>query len=69
MNSIVYKNRKIIDLEVDNLDYKDYPDFCDAYFSYGIYADTLQELTDSELEELTENCSDSLHAICFDIIF
>lgn len=68
MYSIVYKNRKIIDLEVDNLDYYDYPDFCDAYFSYGVYADTLQALTDVELEEITENCRDSLHAICFDII-
>jgi hypothetical protein len=53
MPSLTYKGRKIIDLEVDNLDYDDYPDFCDAYFCYGVYADTLQELSDIELEEIT----------------
>jgi hypothetical protein len=67
-NSLTYKGRVITDLEIDNLDYDDYPDFCDAYFSYGVYQDTMQELTDQELEELTDNCRDSLHAICYDII-
>jgi hypothetical protein len=68
MPSLTYKGRKIVDLEVDNLDYDDYPDFCDAYFCYGVYADTMQELSDIELEEITENCRDDLHSICFDII-
>ena len=66
--SLTYKGRVITDLEVDNLDYDDYPDFCDAYFYYGVYQDTMQELTDQELEEITDNCRDSLHAICYDII-
>lgn len=68
-NSLTYKGREIIDLEVNNLDYDDYPDFSDAYFSFGVYKDTMQELTDVELEEITNNCSDALHALCYDIIF
>jgi hypothetical protein len=40
-------------LEVDGVDTKDYPDFSDAYFSYGEYEDG-QRLTDDELEQATK---------------
>jgi hypothetical protein len=49
MTQINYKT-----LELDGIDTKDYPDFSDAYFCYGEYADgTL--LTDEALEKLTED--------------
>jgi hypothetical protein len=53
--------RKIIDVEIDGVDTRDSPDFCDAYFSYAVYADNNQELTDSELETLTEFYSDVIN--------
>jgi hypothetical protein len=49
MTQINYKS-----LEVDGIDTKDYPDFSDAYFCYGEYADGTP-LTDEALEKLTEN--------------
>ena len=47
-------------LEVDGVDPSDYPDFCDAYFSYGedIFGG---ELTEDELIELTENAPATLY--------
>lgn len=61
--------RKVVDVEVDGIDTSDYPDFCDAYFSRGVYEDTGEELTDSELDELTEKCADALYDKITDIIF
>jgi len=46
--------RKVVDVEVDGIDMSDYPDFCDAYFSSAIFEDTLEELTDDQLDELRE---------------
>lgn len=57
--------RKVIDLEVDGVDSRDYPDFADAYFSYACYEDGT-ELTDDELEQLTEQNPDVLHEKVFD---
>lgn len=30
---------KICDIEVDGIDFRDYPDFCDAFICEGIYND------------------------------
>lgn len=57
--------RKVIDMEVDGVDSRDYPDFADAHFSYACYEDGT-ELTDDELEQLTEQNPDVLHEKVFD---
>ena len=57
--------RKVIDLEVDGVDSRDYPDFADAYFSYACYEDGT-ELTDDELEKLTEQNPEVLHEKAYD---
>lgn len=44
----------ICDVEVDGIDPKDYPDFCDAYISYAVWKDTGVELTEDELSELND---------------
>jgi hypothetical protein len=62
---IIFKNRKVVDLEVDGVDSKDYPDFADAYFSYGCYEDGT-ELTDDELNELTDSHGDIVNQMAFD---
>jgi hypothetical protein len=53
-------------LEVENVDRSDYPDFCDAYFSYGEYNDGTP-LTDDELETLAEKWPDILNSRALDI--
>lgn len=40
-------------LEIDGVDPRDYPDFCDAYISYATFEDGTQ-LTDDEMDELNE---------------
>lgn len=54
MNVIGRNNRLVINLEVEGVCPRDYPDFCDAFFTYGVYADTGEILTNDELDELTE---------------
>ena len=63
-SKITYKGREIVDIEIDGIDSRDYPDFCDAYFSHAVYADTLEPLTDDELEALTDYHGDLLNALC-----
>ena len=52
-------------LEVENVDPRDYPDFCDAYFSYAEYADGTP-LTDDELVELGDVAADTLNEMAYD---
>ena len=51
----LFKDREIMDVEVDGIDMGDYPKLCDAYISRAVWGDTGEELTDSEIEELNEN--------------
>ena len=41
-------------LEVDGIDTRDYPDFCDAFFLSGQYTDGT-DIPDEVLDELTAN--------------
>jgi len=59
-------NRNVVSAEIENVDPKDYPDFCDAYFCYAIWEDTKEELTDEELMQLTMECGDSLNEMAHD---
>ena len=57
--------RKVIDIEVDGVDSRDYPDFSDAYFSYACYEDGTP-LTDEELVKLTDQNGDVLFDKAYD---
>lgn len=59
-------NRNVVDAEIDGVDSRDYPDFCDAYFCYAVWEDTKEELTDKELEQLTNECGDTLNEMAFE---
>jgi hypothetical protein len=59
-------NRNVVDVEIENVDPRDYPDFCDAYFCYAIWEDTKEELTDEELMQLTKECGDELNEMAHD---
>lgn len=58
---------KLSSLEVDGVDSSDYPDFCDAYFCYAEYTNGI-ELTDDELEQLTDQYGDIVHELAYDSI-
>lgn len=55
-NYIKFKGKKvdISSLEMEDVDMKDYPDFSDAYFSYGEYSNG-KEMTDEELSDFTDD--------------
>ena len=54
--------RKIKNVEVDGVEADDYPDFCDAFFSYAEYDDGTP-LADEELELLEEDFGDHLNLL------
>jgi hypothetical protein len=57
--------RKVVDIEVDGVDSRDYPDFADAYFCYACYEDGTP-LTEQELDKLADQNGDILHEKAFD---
>jgi len=57
--------RNIEDLEVDGVDTRDYPDFCDAYFSAGTWIDTGKELTEDELVVLSDTHCELLNEMAY----
>lgn len=61
----ILNGKKVVDLEVDGVDSRDYPDFSDAYFSYGRYEDG-KPLTEDELNKLTILADDVLWEMAFD---
>jgi hypothetical protein len=54
-------NMKEVDqdtLEVDGVDRRDYPDLCDSFFSFGLYADGT-EMTAEELDEMRKRLEEA----------
>jgi len=41
------------EVEFEGIDYKDAPEFCDAYIAYALYDG--KEMTEEEIEELNDN--------------
>lgn len=48
-------NRTVHIQDIDGIDSRDYPDFCDAFIASAYWADTEEELTEAELDVLNEN--------------
>ena len=61
----ILNGKKVVDLEVDGVDSRDYPDFSDAYFSSGCYEDGTP-LTEEELDKLTILADDVLWEMAFE---
>jgi len=59
---------KIKHVQVNGIDPRDYPDFCDAYIDYAVY-DNGQELTEEELDELNERHPDFVYEKVIDFLF
>ena len=50
---IIMDYKKIDNIEIDGIDTKDYPDFCDAYICSADYDGV--PMTDEQLDELNED--------------
>jgi len=50
-----FNKRTIVDIELEDVESSDYPDFCDAWISSARWEDTGERLSDPELEELNDN--------------
>jgi DNA-directed RNA polymerase subunit RPC12/RpoP len=48
-------DRGVTDLEFDQIDYNDAPDFVDAYISAAVWKDTGKKLSEAHLEQLNDN--------------
>lgn len=57
--------RQIKNVEIDGVDSRDYPDFCDAHFSYAEFENGTP-LTDDELEQLADENGDVVNEMCHD---
>jgi hypothetical protein len=66
---MILNGREVVDVELDGVDTRDYPDFCDAYFSHAVFNDTGEDLTDAELEKLTEDNPDVINEMCHEGAF
>lgn len=54
---LTFKGRRLTDVTVQDIDFKDYPDFCDAYIESASWEDTGQALNDDELEAVNNDGS------------
>jgi len=55
-------------LQVEGVDTKDYPDFCDCWIACGEWTDSTP-LTESELEGIQEEYSDLAYELAIDTIY
>ena len=58
--------RKVVDVQVEDVDPNDYPDFCDAHFSHAVFEDTGEALTDDEIEELNNLYPDVVNEMAYE---
>lgn len=53
--------RDITDIEIDGINYKDHPDYCDAFISSATWRSSLTALTENQINQLNENHSDFVY--------
>ena len=58
---------QIDNIELDGIDTKDYPDFCDAYICYADYKG--REMTAEELDCVNDEHGEFVHEKVFDHLF
>ena len=66
-----FNGLEIDDIEIDGVDTRDYPDFCDAYINnmWLVDGDEVREATDAELEDINDNERDFVYDEVYDSIF
>jgi hypothetical protein len=63
---VMLNGQRVVDIEVDGVDGRDYPDFCDAHFSYAVYEGSAIELTDDELMQLADEYPGLLNEMAYE---
>ena len=58
---------KIEDIEFDDIDHNDYPDYCDAFISSATYNG--RDLTEEELERVGDEQSDWVYEKLMDYLY
>jgi hypothetical protein len=64
-STLSLNGRTVVDAEVDGVDSKDYPDFCDAYFCSAFYEDNGEPLSEDDLILLDELFPEVLNEMSF----
>jgi hypothetical protein len=59
------KQINVNSLKIEGVDRRDYPDFVDAFFTYGEYSDGM-EMSDIELQKFTDENGELLNELIFD---
>ena len=59
--------KQIDNVEIDGIDTRDYPDFCDAYINSADYKG--REMTEDELDFLNHEHREFVHEKVFDHLF
>ena len=57
---------EVENLGIDGVDRRDYPDFCDAYFSEGWHIKENRELTEDELIQIGEDYPELLNEMAYE---
>lgn len=67
----VFNGMQIDDIEIDGVDTRDYPDFCDAYINnmWLIDGGKVREATDAELDDINDNERDFVYEQVWDSLF
>jgi hypothetical protein len=63
---VCFKGIEYYDIEVDGIDERDYPDFCDAYIAFAMVEG--REATEAELDSLNDDSS-LVHELVNEILF
>jgi hypothetical protein len=50
-----FNGRRLTAVTVQDIDFKDYPDFCDAFIESAVWEDTSEDLTEDELEQVNQD--------------
>ena len=69
MAEMLLNGRRVVDVEVDGVDRRDYPDFCDAYFTSAVFEDTLEDLNEDQLDELRDLYPEVIYEVALDRAF
>lgn len=58
----------ICNIELQDIDTKDYPDFCDAFIANATWSNGV-ELTEAELDDINDNHSDFVYEAVLDSLY
>ena len=58
--------KDVEDLEIEGVDSRDYPDFCDAFWMSGWHIIEQRDLTEDELERLADDYPEVLNEMAYE---